>query len=166
MQLLRGLREHAGAMRALRPARETSARAFYGGVLRHRVLRRQAVWIGSRTVLDGAERVRVRDGGALRIGLGPLGLTSEHDTSVVRIRPGAELVCDEVVPADRLSDAVDRAVAELAAPAVVANRAMLTLAEEPRETLRSYLAEFAVVQAERIYSPDVLDRVERRWARP
>jgi thioesterase DpgC len=79
---------------------------------------------------------------------------------------GAELVCDEVVPADRLSDAVDRAVAELAAPAVVANRAMLALAEEPRETLRSYLAEFAVVQAERIYSPDVLDRVERRWARP
>ncbi|MDX3090455.1 MULTISPECIES: (3,5-dihydroxyphenyl)acetyl-CoA 1,2-dioxygenase DpgC [Streptomyces] len=79
---------------------------------------------------------------------------------------GAELVCDEVVPADRLSDAVDRAVAELAAPAVVANRAMLALAEEPRETLRSYLAEFAVVQAERIYSPDVLDRIERRWARP
>ena len=98
---LTGLSEHRGAMRALRGARETSARAFYGGVLRHRLLRRQAIWIGSRTVLDGAERVRVRDGGALRIGLGPFGLTSEHDTSVVRVRPGAELVCDGVVSLQR-----------------------------------------------------------------
>jgi acetyltransferase-like isoleucine patch superfamily enzyme len=88
-------------MRALRGARETSARAFFGGVLRHRLLRRQAIWIGSRTVLDGAERVRVRDGGALRIGLGPFGLTSEHDTSVVRVRPGAELVCDGIVSLQR-----------------------------------------------------------------
>jgi tetrahydrodipicolinate N-acetyltransferase len=88
-------------MRSLRRARETSARAFYGGVLRHRVLRRQAIWIGSRTVLEGAERVRVRDGGALRIGLGPFGLSSEHDTSVVRVRPGAELVCDGVVSLQR-----------------------------------------------------------------
>ncbi len=101
MLLLDGLREHRDAFRALRPARETSARAFYGGVLRHRVLRRQSIWIGSRTVLDGAERVRVRDGGALRIGLGPFGLTSEHDTSVVRVRPGAELVCDGVVSLQR-----------------------------------------------------------------
>jgi tetrahydrodipicolinate N-acetyltransferase len=94
-------REHRDAFRALRAARETSARAFYGGVLRHRVLRRQSIWIGSRTVLDGAERVRVRDGGALRIGLGPFGLTSEHDTSVVRVRPGAELVCDGIVSLQR-----------------------------------------------------------------
>ena len=101
MSLLDGLREHAGAMAALRGSRETSARAFSGGVLRHRLLRRQAIWIGSRTVLDGAERVRVRDGGALRIGLGSFGLTSEHDTSVVRVRPGAELVCDGVVSLQR-----------------------------------------------------------------
>jgi tetrahydrodipicolinate N-acetyltransferase len=96
-----GLGEHRDAFRSLRAARETSARAFYGGVLRHRVLRRQSIWIGSRTVLDGAERVRVRDGGALRIGLGPFGLTSEHDTSVVRVRPGAELVCDGIVSLQR-----------------------------------------------------------------
>ncbi|MFI0983621.1 enoyl-CoA hydratase/isomerase family protein [Streptomyces sp. NPDC021093] len=80
--------------------------------------------------------------------------------------PDAELLCDKVVHADRLTDAVDQAVAELSSPAVAANRAMLSLAEEPREALRSYLAEFAVVQAERIYSADVLDRIERRWARP
>ncbi|MFJ8311052.1 MULTISPECIES: (3,5-dihydroxyphenyl)acetyl-CoA 1,2-dioxygenase DpgC [unclassified Streptomyces] len=79
---------------------------------------------------------------------------------------GAELLCDEVVPADRLTDAVERAVTELAGPAVAANRAMLALADEPWELLRCYLAEFAVVQAERIYSADVLARIEHRWDRP
>ena len=89
-------REHAAAMWSLRRSGETSARAFYGGVLRHRLLRRRSIWVGSRTVLDGAERVSVREGGALRIGLGPFGLSSEHDTSVVRVRPGAELRCEGV----------------------------------------------------------------------
>ena len=88
-------------MWSLRGARETSARAFYGAVLRHRLLRRRAVWIGSRTVLEGAERISVSDGGALRIGLGPFGLSSEHDTSVVRVRPGAELRCEGVVSLQR-----------------------------------------------------------------
>lgn len=89
------------AYRALRPGRETSGRAFWGGVLRHRVLARRAIWTGSRTVLEGAERIVVRRGGALRIGLGSLGLTSEHDTSVVRVRPGAELRCEGVVSLQR-----------------------------------------------------------------
>src|SRR5690606_2383436 len=54
-----------------------------------------------RTVLDGSERVEVREGGALRIGLGGFGLSSEHDTSVVRVRPGARLVCEGVVSLQR-----------------------------------------------------------------
>ena len=95
------VRAYRGLMRSLRGARETSARAFYGGVLRHRVLARRSVWIGSPTVLDGAQRISVRDGGALRIGLGPFGLSSEHDTSVVRVRPGAELRCEGVVSLQR-----------------------------------------------------------------
>ena len=39
------------AMQSLRGAKETSARAFYSG-LRHR---KRHIWIGSKTVLDGAE---------------------------------------------------------------------------------------------------------------
>lgn len=92
---------YRSAMRSLRRARETSARAFYGGVLRHRVLARRSVWVGSKTVLEGAERITVSDGGALRIGLGPFGLSSEHDVSVVRVRPGASLHCDGVVSLQR-----------------------------------------------------------------
>ena len=85
------------AMQDLRPARETSARAFYAG-LKHR---RQRIWIGSRTVLDGAERISVREGGALRIGLGSFGLSSQDDTSVVRVREGASFHCDGVVSLQR-----------------------------------------------------------------
>ena len=46
------------------------------------------IWVGSRTVLDGAERISVSPGGALRIGLGGFGLSSEHYASVVRVREG------------------------------------------------------------------------------
>ncbi|MCX5195628.1 enoyl-CoA hydratase/isomerase family protein [Streptomyces sp. NBC_00249] len=79
--------------------------------------------------------------------------------------PAAALLIDEVVPAAALDEAAERAVRDLAGPAVAANRAMLTLAEEPLDLLRGYLAEFAVVQAHRIHSPDVLAKAERHWAR-
>lgn len=76
-------------MRALQPDRETSARAFYGGVLRHRVLGRRPIWIGSPTVLEGAERISFAPGGVLLVGLASFGLTSAADTTVIRVRPGA-----------------------------------------------------------------------------
>ncbi len=79
--------------------------------------------------------------------------------------PRAALLCDEVVPAAGMDDAVERAVRALAAPAVAANRRMLTLAEEPLDLFREYLAEFAVAQAQRAYSDDVLAKVARRSRR-
>ncbi|MEW2620509.1 (3,5-dihydroxyphenyl)acetyl-CoA 1,2-dioxygenase DpgC [Streptomyces sp. NPDC048106] len=77
--------------------------------------------------------------------------------------PDFRLLCDEVVPAAGMDEAVERAVGELAAPAVTANRHMLGLVEEPLDLYREYLAEFAVVQVARSYSEDVLAKVERRW---
>jgi acetyltransferase-like isoleucine patch superfamily enzyme len=94
-------RGYRAAMRSLRAGRETSARAFYGGVVRHRVLARRAIWVGSHTVVDGAERITVSPGGALRVGLGSFGLTSEHDTSVIRVRAGASMHVDGVVSLQR-----------------------------------------------------------------
>ncbi|MBK5307383.1 MAG: acyltransferase [Frankiaceae bacterium] len=88
-------------MRRLRSGRETSARAFYGGVVRHRVLARRSIWVGSDTVIEGAERIRVSPGGALRVGLGSFGLTCEGDTSVIRVREGASLHCEGVVSLQR-----------------------------------------------------------------
>jgi thioesterase DpgC len=77
--------------------------------------------------------------------------------------PESRLVCDEVVPSAGMAEAIDRAVRDLSAPAVVANRGMLTIAEEPVDLYREYLAEFAVTQAGRAYSADVLAKVERHW---
>ena len=83
------LRQYRAAMRVLRPEGETSRRAFYGGVLRHRVLSRRPIWIGSPTVLDGADRMAFDPGGVLVVGLGSFGLTSAADHTVIRVRPGA-----------------------------------------------------------------------------
>ncbi|MDT7570388.1 MAG: hypothetical protein QOE05_562 [Actinomycetota bacterium] len=83
------LRQYRAAMRVLRPGGETSPRAFYAGVLRHRVLSKRPIWIGSPTVLDGADRISFDPGGVLVVGLGSFGLTSAADASVIRVRPGA-----------------------------------------------------------------------------
>ena len=83
------LRQYRDAMRALHPEGETSRRAFYGGVLRHQLLARRPIWIGSPTVLDGAERISFGPGGVLLIGLASFGLTSAADTTVIRVRPGS-----------------------------------------------------------------------------
>jgi (3,5-dihydroxyphenyl)acetyl-CoA 1,2-dioxygenase len=37
---------------------------------------------------------------------------------------------------------------------------MIGLCEEPLDTLRAYMAQFAIEQAQRLYSPDVLDKVK------
>lgn len=79
--------------------------------------------------------------------------------------PESSTVCDEVVAPAEMQATIERAAADLSAPAVVANRRMLTVAEEPLDHYREYLAEFAVAQSVRAYSDDVLDKVERRWQR-
>jgi acetyltransferase-like isoleucine patch superfamily enzyme len=53
------------------------------------VLAKRPVWIGSPTVLDGADRLTFDPGAELLIGLASFGLTSTSDTSVIRVRPGA-----------------------------------------------------------------------------
>ncbi len=84
------VRAYRRAMTGLRGAGETSPWAFYGGVLRWRVASRRQIWVGSRTVIDGAPRIDTTQG-RLQIGLGSFGLTSRHDTTVIRVRPGASL---------------------------------------------------------------------------
>ncbi|WP_329047353.1 enoyl-CoA hydratase/isomerase family protein [Amycolatopsis sp. NBC_01488] len=73
--------------------------------------------------------------------------------------PEARLLCDEVVDPARMDEAIDAAVTRLVGPAVLANRQMLALAEEPVEEFRGYLAEFAYQQALRMNAPDVLGKV-------
>ena len=94
-------RDHRDAFRGQRRAQETYAA---------RLLRRGSCSPGSAAAVDlgrlpdGARRRRadhVRDGGALRIGLGPFGLSSKHDVSVCACGPAPELDCDGVVTLQR-----------------------------------------------------------------
>jgi tetrahydrodipicolinate N-acetyltransferase len=98
--LLRQSVDYAKTVRELRPAGETSARAFVSG-LRYPLRHQQPIWLGSRTVLEGEERITFADGGALRIGLGAFGLTSSYDVSVLRVRPEASMHCAGVVSLQR-----------------------------------------------------------------
>jgi thioesterase DpgC len=66
------------------------------------------------------------------------------------------LFFDDVAERPALDAAVEEAVHDLARPAVVPNRRLLLLAEEPPALFREYVAEFAVAQALRLQSPDLV----------
>jgi thioesterase DpgC len=80
--------------------------------------------------------------------------------------PAAALLIDEVVEPGQMDAAIERALAALEGEAVLANRRMITLSEEPPEAFRRYLAEFALQQSLRLYGADVIDKVGRFGARP
>ncbi|GGZ62265.1 hypothetical protein GCM10010387_64690 [Streptomyces inusitatus] len=73
--------------------------------------------------------------------------------------PDARLLVDEVAEPHDMDDAIERALHRLDGEAVVTNRRMLNLAEEPADAFRAYLAEFALQQALRIYGEDVIHKV-------
>jgi thioesterase DpgC len=75
--------------------------------------------------------------------------------------PAARFLVDEVVEPAHLDQAVEESLNRLRGPAVVANRHMLNLAEESPEAFRAYMAEFALQQALRLYSADVIDKASR-----
>lgn len=71
------------------------------------------------------------------------------------------LLFDEVVEPGQMEATIEARAAALDSPAVIVNRRMLALAEEPPELFRTYMAQFALEQAERLYSEDVLAKVRR-----
>ncbi|RSN59700.1 enoyl-CoA hydratase [Streptomyces sp. WAC 04229] len=75
--------------------------------------------------------------------------------------PDARLLIDEVAEPADLDDAIERALQRLSGEAVLANRRMLNLSDEPPEEFRRYMAEFALQQALRLYGADVIDKVGR-----
>nr|WP_237304821.1 (3,5-dihydroxyphenyl)acetyl-CoA 1,2-dioxygenase DpgC [Streptomyces qaidamensis] len=75
--------------------------------------------------------------------------------------PEARLVFDEVHETEALDEAVEAALRRLRGSSVLANRRMLNLAEESQIEFQSYMADFALQQSFRLYSPDVIDKVGR-----
>lgn len=75
--------------------------------------------------------------------------------------PEAALLIDEVHEPDELDLAIERSLDRMRGQAVVANRRMINIAEEPMDAFRLYMAEFALQQALRLYSGDVIHKVGR-----
>lgn len=73
-----------------------------------------------------------------------------------------KLFCDEVVDSQSIEAAIDVAIDQMSSDAVVANRHMINISDEPEDHLRHYLSEFSRVQAKRYLSKDVIERV-RSW---
>jgi (3,5-dihydroxyphenyl)acetyl-CoA 1,2-dioxygenase len=79
--------------------------------------------------------------------------------------PDARLLVDEIAEPDDLDVAVERHLARLQSPAVIANRRMLTIAEESPADFLRYMAEFSLQQALRLYSDDVIGKAGRFQAK-
>lgn len=72
--------------------------------------------------------------------------------------PAARLLFDDVVEPHELDHAVQQSIEQLKGPAAITNRRMLNLAQEPPEEFLRYMAEFALQQALRLYSDDVIGK--------
>jgi thioesterase DpgC len=75
--------------------------------------------------------------------------------------PAASLLVDDVAEPSELDSVIEQSLELLQAPAVIANRRMLTLVEESPAEFRQYMAEFALQQSLRLYSSDVIDKASR-----
>ena len=77
-----------------------------------------------------------------------------------------QLLADEVVPESEMDEAIRRAAAELTSSGMasaVANRRALRVAQEPLDLFRRYMSNYARDQAYCLYSPALIDNLERNW---
>lgn len=80
--------------------------------------------------------------------------------------PEGQLIADEIVPGTEMERAIEQAAAELTSAgmtSLVANRKALRVGQEPLERFRSYMAHYARDQAYCLYSPALIDNLERHW---
>jgi thioesterase DpgC len=80
--------------------------------------------------------------------------------------PDGRLLCDEVVEPGGMDAAIDRDAAQLmsaGAVSITANRRAIRFGEETQEDFRLYMAMYARDQARCLYSPALIDNLERNW---
>lgn len=76
------------------------------------------------------------------------------------------LICDEIVPTERMDEAINAMVDRLTSSGVVSaagNRRAFRAGEEPLDTFRRYMAIYAREQAECHLSPALVCNLERNW---
>jgi thioesterase DpgC len=76
------------------------------------------------------------------------------------------MICDEIVPADRMDRAIEQAVDKLTGSGVVSaagNRRAFRAGQEPLDLFRRYMAVYAREQAYCHFSPALIANLERNW---
>jgi thioesterase DpgC len=80
--------------------------------------------------------------------------------------PDADLICDEVVDAREIDEAIDNRIEALTSSGLVnaaANRAAIRAGEEPLDLFREYMATYAREQAYCHLSPALVHNLEEHW---
>ena len=80
--------------------------------------------------------------------------------------PGGRQLADAVLPADEVDEAIRSAAAEVVSAgttSLVANRQALRKGQEPLDLFRRYMSSYAREQARCLYSPALIDNLERNW---
>jgi thioesterase DpgC len=80
--------------------------------------------------------------------------------------PEGLLIADEVVPAAGIEAAIRTAASEVVSAgttSLTGNRMALRQAQEPLDLFRRYMANYAEAQAHCLYSPALIDNLERNW---
>jgi thioesterase DpgC len=76
------------------------------------------------------------------------------------------LLADHVVDRGEIESTVRSLAEELTAPgrtSLLANRRVLRIASEPLDVFRRYMATYALEQARCLYSPALINNLERNW---
>jgi thioesterase DpgC len=80
--------------------------------------------------------------------------------------PEGRLLADEVVPGREIERAIEHSAAELTSAgmtSLLANRKVLRVGQEPLDVFRRYMSNYAREQAYCLYSPALIDNLERNW---
>ena len=80
--------------------------------------------------------------------------------------PEGRLLADEVVPGGEIARAIEQSAEELTSAgmtSLLANRKALRLGQEPLDVFRRYMSNYAREQAYCLYSPALIDNLERNW---
>jgi thioesterase DpgC len=80
--------------------------------------------------------------------------------------PEGRMICDEIVPAAEMDQAIERLIALLTDSGVVSaagNRRAFRAGEEPLDTFRRYMAVYAREQAVCHFSPALIANLEKHW---
>ena len=80
--------------------------------------------------------------------------------------PEGRMICDEIVPATGMDQAIARSIEHLTNSGVVSaagNKRAFRTGEEPLDTFRRYMAVYAREQAQCHFSPALIANLERHW---